>query len=348
MAQVRPGSGNDVDSAELLPETYAWGILQVSGDLPMKTIVVAIVLSTALSCGKKTEATKVTDTRPSAIEKMDGTKTAPPSDPKRIVIQDVGFETPESIVHDPIADLYLVSNINGSPLEADGNGFISRINPNGQVKELKWIDGDAAGIVLNAPKGMALFGDTLYVADIDKVRRFDRDTGAPKGTISIYGATFLNGMAAGPDGTVYVSDSGITTDFRPSGSDAIYALKDQEIRPVIKDPTLGRPNGLVVDGDTLWCVTFRSGELFSVTTDGIKGPSRKMPKGSLDGLIQLPDGRLLFSSWGGSAIYAGTPTGRFRTIFLHLPNAADIGFDTRRNRVLIPLFNVNRVELRKL
>jgi len=35
-----------------------------------------------------------------------------------------GFDTPESAVHDPVADVYLVSNVNGAPLAKDGNGYI--------------------------------------------------------------------------------------------------------------------------------------------------------------------------------------------------------------------------------
>ena len=44
--------------------------------------------------------------------------------PQRIVIKDVGFMTPESVLHDAEQDIYLVANINGDPLGVDGNGFI--------------------------------------------------------------------------------------------------------------------------------------------------------------------------------------------------------------------------------
>ena len=76
--------------------------------------------------------------------------------------------------------MYLVANINGGPSDKDGNGFISRISPEGEVIALKWIDGAAESVTpftLNAPKGMALTGDRLFVADIDVVRVFDRERG---------------------------------------------------------------------------------------------------------------------------------------------------------------------------
>ena len=107
-------------------------------------------------------------------------------------------------------DVYLVSNINGSPLGADGNGFITRVAPDGTVTNLKWIDGESEVVTLNAPKGMAIIGDTLYVADITHVRFFHRDTGEPLGEIEIPGATFVNDLAAGRGGWLFVSDTDVS------------------------------------------------------------------------------------------------------------------------------------------
>src|SRR5712691_7878176 len=91
-----------------------------------------------------------------------------------------GFLTPESVLHDPVQDIYFVSNINGSPTAKDNNGFISRVRPDGAVENLKFIEGGHGGVTLNAPKGLAIRGDTLWVADIDVVRSFDAKTGAPR------------------------------------------------------------------------------------------------------------------------------------------------------------------------
>ena len=62
------------------------------------------------------------------------------------------MSTPESALHDPEADVYLVSNINGGPGDRDDNGFISRVSPDGQVLDLKWIDGADPGVTLHAPR----------------------------------------------------------------------------------------------------------------------------------------------------------------------------------------------------
>jgi hypothetical protein len=94
-----------------------------------------------------------------------------------------GFSTPEGVVHDTAADVYFVSNINGSPGASDGNGFISRMRPDGTVDSVPFVAGGRDGVTLDAPKGMAISGDTLWVADIDAMRAFDRRTGAALGAV---------------------------------------------------------------------------------------------------------------------------------------------------------------------
>ena len=89
-----------------------------------------------------------------------------------------GFKTPESVRYDSAGDVFYVSNINGSPVAKDNNGFISRMKPDGTIDSLELIAGGRNGVTLNAPKGLALIGDTLWVADIDAVRAFNVRTGA--------------------------------------------------------------------------------------------------------------------------------------------------------------------------
>ena len=85
---------------------------------------------------------------------------APPSEddePEEVRVQ--GFSTPESVLHDDRSDVYLVSNVNGSPTDKDDNGFISRITPEGEIENLKWIDGALGDVTLHAPKGMAIVAE---------------------------------------------------------------------------------------------------------------------------------------------------------------------------------------------
>src|SRR6266550_2761375 len=137
---------------------------------------------------------------------------AAPVATKVTVVQ--GFLTPESVLHDSAQDIYLVSNINGSPTAKDNNGFISRVKPDGAVENLKFIEGGRSGVTLNAPKGLALLGDTLWVTDIDRIRAFNARTGTPLDSVRLdsAGAVFLNDIAIATTGAIYITDTGIRFD----------------------------------------------------------------------------------------------------------------------------------------
>jgi hypothetical protein len=265
-----------------------------------------------------------------------------------IIVAEVGFATPESVLHDEAADVYLVSNINGHPLQPDGNGFISRVSPLGEVNDLKWIDGEAEGVALNAPKGMAIVGDVLYVTDIEVVRMFDRETGEPRGEIAVEGATMLNDLAPASDGGIYLTDSGFQlTDeggLEPSGTDAVYHIAPNgDVHTLIADPGLGGPNGVIeVDGD-VWVVTLGSGEMFRLV-DGERMNLTTVSDGSLDGIVAGGD-QLFVSSWASQEVHAGTPDGEFVPIVTGVQSPADIGYDATRNVILIPLFQLNEVRI---
>lgn len=267
-----------------------------------------------------------------------------------ITIADSVFQTPECVLYVGASDVYLVSNINGGEVDPDNNGFISRVGPDGLVVDAKWIMGGVNGVFLNAPKGMTVTGDTLYVADIDMVRLFNLTTGLPLGSWAVPGATFLNDMASAPNGTVYVTDSGLTATFGASGTDALYRFSPGgEAIVVIKDPALGHPNGIVVAPDGVVVVTFGSGEVFRVDpATGARTDLPKPPTGQLDGIVRLADGTFLVSSWEGSIVYRLDGAGSYTTVVDGMTSPADIGYDSRREYLLIPLFTVNRVEVREI
>lgn len=258
-----------------------------------------------------------------------------------------GFSTPESVLYDADADVYLVSNINGEPAGVDDNGYITKVSPDGTIAEAKWIDGAKDTVKLDAPKGMAIADGVLYVADITAVRMFDAKTGEPKGEIKIDGASFLNGVALAPDGGIYVTDSGLDATFKPTGSDAVYHIsKDGKVKPLIKDKTLGAPNGIAQGTDgAVWVVTFGSGEIYQVDAKGKKRSPQKLPKGQLDGILVLDGGDVLVSSWEGSAIFRGKPGGEWKPAIENVKSPADLGWDSKRKRVLIPVFTGNTVIL---
>jgi len=270
--------------------------------------------------------------------------------PDTTMIVGGAFKTPESVLYDAQLDAYLVSNINGTPATKDDNGFISRVGTDGHVIEANWIDGASDSVMLNAPKGMAIRGDTLFVADIDVVRLFNRATGAPVGAWRVPGATFLNDVSVGPDGTVYVTDTGLKPDFTSSGTDAIWRFDARgRATKVAGGRSLGGPNGVTADSAGLVVVTFVSGEVYRLNAAGRRTNLPKPAKGQLDGVVLLPGGALLVSSWADSSVSRLNPADTAWTkVVTGVQSPADIGYDTRRGRLLIPVFQADRIEIRPL
>ncbi|HEX6036906.1 SMP-30/gluconolactonase/LRE family protein [Longimicrobium sp.] len=267
-----------------------------------------------------------------------------------IKLLDVGFADPESVLHDSVADVYLVSNLNGSPLDKDGNGFIARVLPSGDTANMHWLGSGGNRGMLNAPKGMGIVADTLYVADIDVVRRFHRVTGAMLGEVPIPGSTFLNDIATGPDGSVYVTDMGLKMGggrMEASGSAAIHRiLPGGRVQTLAKGPEVGTPNGIVVDADgTVTIAGYTTGEVVRIAPNGTRTVIPAPRRGQLDGLVRERDGALLVSDWKRSAVYRVRPDAEPEIAVPNLPSPADIGYDARRNRLLVPLMTVNRVEI---
>jgi sugar lactone lactonase YvrE len=268
-----------------------------------------------------------------------------------MMVQNVGLQTPESVLYDAAGDVYLVANINGQPTGVDGNGFISRIMPNGRTVTLKWIDGTKSGVTLNAPKGMAIARGTLYVSDITAVRMFDRRTGRFKGSIEIPGATFVNDLAAGPDGSIYLTDSGLKPDFSPSGTDAVYRITpDGKVDTIAKRTELKGPNGVAVRSDgRLVIVNFaKPAQVVIMGMNGQAVRAWPMPAGQLDGVEPLADGSLLVSSWETSTVYRVAADGTATAVVENMTSPADIGYDRKRNRLLIPLMMKNQVVIHPL
>jgi hypothetical protein len=247
--------------------------------------------------------------------------------------------------------VYFVSNLNGDPAAPNKNGFLSKIGPDGKVIVLKFVDGSRKGSELNAPKGLAIIGEILYVADIDVVRKFDRKSGKAKGAIKIAKSVFLNDLSASPDGkTLYVSDSAVAIQgggFASTGDDAIYVIdvKKNSAVALIRDPALHSPSGLLADDDGVWVVTLGANQLFHVDQQGGTGPATKLPKGGLDGIVKRDDGSFLISSWEASAIYGGMPGGEFKEVISGIPSPADIGLDSKRNTLLVPILQRSAVQL---
>ncbi len=257
-----------------------------------------------------------------------------------------GFSTPESVKWDSAQDVYFVSNINGAPNAKDGNGFISRVGPAGMVTDSAFITG------LNAPKGLALVGDTLWVTDIDVVRAFNARTGVPGATVAVPGAIFLNDIAAAPDGSLYVTDTAIrfgAAGIEHLGTDQIFRIApDRKVSVAIKSDTLARPNGITWDAaNGRFIVVPIGGKSLFAWKPGDAAPTViGTGPGGFDG-VEIAAGAIWVSSWADSSVYRYV-NGQGTNLIKGVPSPADIGYDARRNRLLIPIFTGNRVEIWQL
>ncbi|MDB4899012.1 MAG: hypothetical protein JWN53_820 [Gemmatimonadetes bacterium] len=273
----------------------------------------------------------------------------------RFVQNLIGFQGPESARYDAEQDVFFVSNQTGAGSAKDGNGYIARVSAANPDVSTVFVQGGRNGAVLDSPKGITLHGDTLWTADIDKLRAFDRHTGAPLLTIDFapLGAVQLNDLAIGPDDALHVTDTGIIMGrdgVVHTGPDRIFIVGPNGTISVQAEGTqLQEPNGITWDSTRKqWIVVSFADYDGEVAAMPLKGRERhvlwRSAHGNFDGVEVLPNGAIVYTSWADSSIHV-LEGGRDRQIIRDVPEPADIGIDTRRHRLAIPLTTLGRVQL---
>ena len=266
-----------------------------------------------------------------------------------------GFQGPESVRYDSLQDVFFVSNIAGHGSVKDGNGHITRVSAADPANATILVQGGRNGVTLHAPKGMALTGDTLWVTDIDVLRAFDRRTGAPLASIDFapHGAVLLNDIAVAPDGTLRITDTGILMipeGIKHTGPDRLFKVgPGGAVSVIASGADLRQPNGITWDAaGKRWIVVSFDSFVGEIATFAEGDSARRVIRrgaGRLDGVEMLSDGSILFTSWNDSSLHMIDASGAERTIVRQVPEPADIGIDTRRNRVAIPLSMLGQVQL---
>lgn len=245
----------------------------------------------------------------------------------------IGFANPESVLWDEARNTLYVSNVNGAANEKAGNGYISKLSPDGKVTADKWVTG------LDAPKGMAVVKGRLYVSDIDRLAVVDIASGKITKTYAAKDAKFLNDVAADAEGTIYVSDM---------LDNAIWRLKSGNFEKWLADSQLESPNGLKVDNGRLMVAAFgpMNGDGFATSAPGrLKAVSiadkiirdASEPFGNLDGLEPDGQGGWLVSDWVNGVLFRVSAKGRPTRLLSLDKGSADIGFMQGAKTVLVPM-----------
>lgn len=246
-----------------------------------------------------------------------------------------GVATPESVLFDGRRDILYVASIAGDPVGKDGNGYLSILGPDGSLRIERWVTG------LDAPKGLFLDGDTLYVTDIDRLVAIDVAEGTVAGTWPAEGAMFLNDTAADGAGRVFVSDM---------LADRIYVLEDGALSVWLEDAALEHPNGLAVEDGRLVVATWGPGIREDFTTEA---PGRLLTVdlatkaiapfgsgagiGNLDGLEPDGAGGWIVTDWIAGGVIHVAPDGTAETLIDLAPGSADLEFLPDERVAVVPM-----------
>ena len=244
-----------------------------------------------------------------------------------------GLKTPESVVQAKNGRIF-VSEI--GEFGKDGDGQISEIDSAGKTTVF------ASG--LDDPKGLAVIGEHLYVADKTKVLKID----LKQAKTSVFVAAeafqsppqFLNDLEADLQGNLYVSDSGDIMGTGKGG--AIYKIdatgKVQRLIDGKQDARVMAPNGLLADdtGDVLIFVDFTSGVLYTfnqktqVLADIAEG------FGGADGLVHHSNGTMYVSDWKTGKVFSLSTNGDVNVLKQGYQSAADIAMSKDEAYLMVP------------
>lgn len=239
-----------------------------------------------------------------------------------------GLKTPESVVAGRDGRIY-VSEIN--EFGKDGDGQISVIHKDGKV--------NVFAIGMDDPKGLAMVGKDLYVADKARILKV-----TPDGKWQVFAVAdafpatpqFLNDLESDRQGNLYVSDSG---DLKTGG--AIYRISKAGKVTLItdgkKDERVLAPNGLLMDGKgKLLQVDFSSGILYRLNIANGEMTQIAEGFGGGDGIVRGRNGLLYVSDWNTGKVFSVGKDGKVVLIKEGFKSAADIALSADGKYLLVP------------
>jgi sugar lactone lactonase YvrE len=303
-------------------------------------ISITFLVSACSNEDNQTEAvSNDTDTQPQVVD--NSTVNNPDLNNLTLKWEATGLRNPESIVYDKKRNRLYVSNVDGAPLDKDGKGSISILSLDGKIIEQAWIIG------LDAPKGLAMYDDKLYAADLTALVEIDIEAGIISNYYPAKEAKLLNDVTARSNGEIYVADT-ITS--------SIYRLKDGIFEAWINSsPQLENPNGLLAEEDRIlvaaWGImtdgfkTEIPGHLKSVNYDDktIKSLGNGTPVGNLDGIENNGNGDYYVTDWMIGKLFLISPSGAATELLQLEQGLGDLTVLKEKNLMILPLMFSNKL-----
>ncbi len=254
----------------------------------MKKLIYYLFFSLVIiSCGYKKEKSETADNQDTQTTEEHVAEISL----EKLWETDTLLTTCESVFYDQERNVLYVSNIKGVSTDKDGNGFISKVNLDGSIEDLQWVAG------LDAPKGIGVSGDKLYVTNIDELIEVDIISGEIVKRYPVQGALFLNDVAT--DGSeVYFTDS---------DTNKIHLLSDGKITTWLESD-LKEPNGLFIESDRILLASMGSADLKTISKSDKSQMVIGTEIGAGDGIGKTTGGDYIVSNWQGE-IYHITPDG---------------------------------------
>ncbi|MDZ4142214.1 MAG: SMP-30/gluconolactonase/LRE family protein [Methylotenera sp.] len=243
-----------------------------------------------------------------------------------------GLKTPESAVQAKDGRIF-VSEI--GEFGKDGDGQVSVIE-NGQARMF--------AKDLDDPKGLAIIGNNLYVADKTKILKISLTDG--KASIFVAATAFastpqfLNDLEADPQGNLYVSDSGDIMGTGKGG--AIYKVDANGQATLLidgkQDVRVMAPNGLLADdtGNILIFVDFTSGILYSFNQQTKALTDIAEGFGGGDGVVHHSNGTMYVSDWKSGKVFSLNTKGEVAELKSGYQSAADIAMTKDEKYLMVP------------
>lgn len=251
-----------------------------------------------------------------------------------------GFSMPESITSN--GERFFVSSQGQDFMSKDGDGFVSEISADGKILNQNFLPLKG---VLNAPKGMSIINNVLFVADLDRVVGFNIDNRRIVFELLIDGAKLLNDICQLENGFIAVTET-------VSGNIYKINISKKTIEIIGNIPTV---NGIAYNQNTNQLLVCSNGENYGDGAVYLKSENsefKELPNianGFFDGIEWIDDEHLLISDWvtfpvnGSGKLWLYDLKNQQSEFNIIEESIADIYFDNKTSKIYMPQMLHNRV-----